>query len=120
MDTLHIMGSDDTPEIILDKKGGIFEISGRSLPEDVIEFYKPVITWIEHYASAPNTATGFMVKLEYLNTASSKLIQDVLLLLEKVKGTTIIWYFRDDDDDMEAMGHEYAEIIDLPFEFKKY
>jgi hypothetical protein len=120
MDTLHIKGEEDTPEIVLDKKNGIFEISGRSLPEDVVEFYRPVLEWINQYKEAPNSKTEVMIKVEYLNTASSKLIQDVLMSFEKIKGSRVIWYYREDDDDMDAMGHEYAEIIELPFEFKSY
>ncbi len=120
MNTLHIQGSDDTPEIIFDKKTGVFEIKGRSLPEDCVEFFRPALEWIELYKQEPNPITELVLKLEYINTASSKLIQDVLLSLEKLKGTKVVWCSRDDDDDMEAMGHEYAEIIELPFEFKTY
>lgn len=120
MDILHIAGSDETPEIILDKKNAIFEISGRSLPEDVVEFYRPVLEWLNVYKDAPNPETEFSFKLEYTNTASSKLIQDILFALEKIPGAKILWYFQEEDDDMEEMGHEYAEIIELAFEFKTY
>ena len=47
MEILNLEGTEDTPKIILDKKNGIFEISGRSLPEDSAEFYRPVLEWIE-------------------------------------------------------------------------
>ncbi len=49
MEILNLEGTEDTPKIILDKKNGIFEISGRSLPEDSAEFYRPVLEWIEKY-----------------------------------------------------------------------
>jgi hypothetical protein len=120
METLHIKGEDDTPEIVFDKENGIFKISGRSLPEDVVEFYKPVLEWIDNYKLAPNANTEVTLKVEYLNTASSKLIQDVLMSFEKIQGSKVVWYYREDDDDMDGMGHEYAEIIELPFEFKSY
>jgi hypothetical protein len=120
MDTLTLQGTDDTPEILLDKKNGIFEISGRSLPEDAIEFYRPVLEWIAQYKKEPNPKTEFVFKLEYTNTASSKLIQDVLFSLENLEGVNIVWCHQEDDDDMDEMGHEYSEIVDLPFEFKTY
>src|SRR5687767_955381 len=81
MDILNLEGTEDTPKIILDKKNGIMEISGRSLPEDSTEFYKPVLDWIENYANDPNSSTVFVFKLEYFNTASSKLILDLLYAL---------------------------------------
>lgn len=120
MDILNIKATDDTPEILLDKENAIFEISGRSLPEDAVEFYRPALEWIDRYKKEPNSKTEFVLKLEYTNTASSKLIQDVLLSLENIPGARVVWCYREDDDDMEEMGHEYSEIIDLPFEFKAY
>jgi hypothetical protein len=120
MQVLNLEGTEDTPKIMLDKGNGIFEISGRSLPEDSAEFYRPVLEWIEQYAAAPNPATDFTFKLEYFNTASSKLILDVLSALEDIKGMKISWYFHEDDEDMEEAGQEFSELVEIPFEFKTY
>lgn len=120
MNTLNLEGTEDTPKIILDKKNGIMEISGRSLPEDSTDFYKPVLDWIEEYAHDPNPTTTFVFRLEYFNTASSKLILDVLYALEDIKGIKVQWYFHDEDEDMEEAGQEFSELVEIPFEFKVY
>jgi hypothetical protein len=120
MKVLNISKTDDTPHVILDKEHGIFGISGRSLPEDSIEFYQPVLEWLTKYKTEPNDVTDFFFKLEYANTASSKMIQDILSTLETIKGVVIVWYYNEDDEDMEEMGHEYAELVEIPFEFKTY
>ena len=120
MDVINIKGTDDTPEIFLDKSNAIFEISGRSLPEDAIEFFRPVQSWIDSYKKEPSRITEFVFKLEYANTASSKLIQDILFSLESIPGAKIVWYHREGEEDMNEMGHDYSEIVDLPFEFKTY
>lgn len=120
MDILHLEGTEDTPRIILDKKNGIMEISGRSLPEDSTEFYKPVLDWIEAYANDPNASTLFVFKLEYFNTASSKLILDVLYALEDLPGIKVQWYFHEEDEDMEEAGEEFSELVEIPFEFTAY
>ena len=120
MEILNLEGAEDTPKIILDKKNGIFEISGRSLPEDSAEFYRPVLEWIEVYRGEPSASTEFVFKLEYFNTASSKLILDVLSALEDIKGMRITWYFHEDDEDMEEAGEEFSELVEIPFEFKTY
>ena len=120
MEILNLKGTEDTPTILLDKKNGIFEISGRSLPEDSAEFYKPVIEWINTYSAEANPITEFAFKLEYFNTASSKLILDVLSALEEIKGMKVVWYFHDDDEDMEEAGQEFSELVEIPFEFKTY
>jgi hypothetical protein len=120
MEILNIEGAEDTPKIILDKTNGIFEISGRSLPEDCAEFYKPILEWIREYAKEPNPSTEFVFNLEYFNTASSKLILDILSALNEVEGTTILWHFQEDDDDMKEAGEEYKDLIEMPFELKSY
>lgn len=120
MQILNLEGTEDTPKIILDKGNGIFEISGRSLPEDSAEFFQPVLDWIDEYKESPNSATEFMFKLEYFNTASSKLILDVLSNLEDIEGTTVVWYYHEDDEDMQEAGEEFSELVELPFEFKTY
>lgn len=118
METLKISMTDDTPEIILDKAKGIFKIEGLSLPEDSVEFYSAVFQWIQQYSIAPNPTTKFVFKLEYVNTASSKMVQDILSPLEKIKGVTIVWYSLKDDEDMKDMGQELSELVETPFEFK--
>jgi hypothetical protein len=120
MEILNLEGTEDTPKIILDKKNGIFEISGRSLPEDSAEFYRPVLEWISTYAKEPNGSTEFAFKLEYFNTASSKLILDVLSALEDIQNMKILWYYHEDDEDMEEAGQEFSELVEIPFEFKTY
>jgi hypothetical protein len=120
MEIINLEGTEDTPKILLDKGNGIFEISGRSLPEDSAEFYQPILDWIAAYGEDANPETLFTFKLEYFNTASSKLILDVLSALEDIDGVTIDWYFHEDDEDMEEAGEEFSELVEIPFEFKTY
>lgn len=124
METIKLLGTDDTPGVILDAENEIFEISGRSLPEDVAAFYAPILEWLEDYAEDPNDSTVFNFKLTYFNTASSKMILDVLLQLEEMveegHDVKIIWHYPDDDEDMEEAGEEYEDIVEVPFEMKSY
>ncbi|NOU17792.1 MAG: DUF1987 domain-containing protein [Bacteroidales bacterium] len=124
MNTIKIMGTDDTPTVILDSENEIFEISGRSLPEDVTAFYEPILRWLEEYSSSPNSKTIFTFKLVYFNTASSKLLLDILMKLEQMhedgKDMLIRWYYPEDDEDMQEAGEEYADIVDVPFEQVSY
>ncbi len=124
MQAIKIKGSDDTPTVTLDKEGGNFEISGRSLPEDVAAFYEPILEWLDEYSESPLDKTIFNFKLEYFNTASSKLLLDVLLKLEDMfddgKDILVKWHFPDDDEDMEEAGEEYADIVEVPFEQVSY
>ncbi|MEA3318309.1 MAG: DUF1987 domain-containing protein [Bacteroidota bacterium] len=124
MEVIKIKGTDDTPNIILDIDNDVFEISGRSLPEDVTTFYEPILNWLDDYAEEAKDKTTFSFKLVYFNTASSKLILDILMKLEEMheNGNEILikWFFPEDDEDMEEAGEEYADIIDIPFEQVSY
>lgn len=124
METIKIQGTEDTPKIILDAENEIMEISGRSLPEDVAVFYEPVLNWLKEYGENPNEHTIFHFRLTYFNTASSKLLLDILMILEelKEKGNDVLikWHYPEEDEDMEEAGDEYADIVDVPFEKESY
>lgn len=124
MEALDIKATNDTPRVILDPQNNIFEISGRSLPEDVVIFYQPVLEWLEEYQSHPNENTEFVFKYIYFNTATSKLIQDILLMLESLhedgNKIKVLWYYERDDEDMYDQGLEFKENVDIPFDIIAY
>lgn len=124
MDVIKIKGTDDTPNVILDAENNIIEFSGRSLPEDVATFYAPILEWIDGYAKSPNDKTEVIIKLEYFNTASSKMILDILLKFEEIhnegQDVVVSWYYMEDDEDMEEAADEYADIVDIPFQKFSY
>lgn len=124
MKTVLIEATEDTPKIVLDPTEGIYEISGRSLPEDVITFFKPVQEWLDELRENPIEGLNFSFKLEYFNTASSKIILDILMKLEEIypdgEGIQVNWYFMELDEDMEEAGEEYSELVDLPIEMISY
>ncbi|MFZ5939957.1 MAG: DUF1987 domain-containing protein [Bacteroidota bacterium] len=124
METLRIEPTDDSPKIMLDPKTGRGEISGKSLPEDVVAFYQPVIDWIRAYAPEAPPQSEIVFRLVYFNTASSKQLLDVMIALEKLaeagKKVLIKWYSIEDDEEMQEAGHEYAEMVSIPFEHYTY
>ena len=120
MNVLHFEKSDDTPGIILDQAKGVFEISGRSLPEDASAFFDPVIDWIREYKKDPNSTTEFYFRMEYFNTASSKYIQDLIAVLEGISNIHIIWCYEADDETMEEAGQEFSEMYQVPFELRSF
>lgn len=119
MEKLILEGSAKTPSINFDGDNGVMELRGRSIPENSIDFYKPLNEWIESYGSSPKPNTVVDVKLEYFNTSSSKCILDLFKQLEKLNSMNTVvsvnWYFEEDDEDMEEAGEDYDAIIDLPF-----
>ena len=119
MEKISIEGSPKTPTINFDTDKGFLEIKGRSIPENSIEFYKPLVDSLEKYAAKPQGSTNVNIQLEYFNTSSSKCILDVFKKLEAIhKGgspVTINWHYEEDDEDMLEAGEDYQAIINVPF-----
>jgi hypothetical protein len=119
MESLSIEGTNKTPNVYLDPKSGVIEIKGRSIPENSIEFYRPIVEWLDEYAKNPNKKTTVNVQLEYFNTSSSKCILDIFKKLESLKKArnevVINWYYEEDDEDMLESGEDYESIIRVPF-----
>jgi hypothetical protein len=116
---LFLEASAKTPSVSFDPITGKLELRGRSIPENSIEFYKPLNDWIDQYAETPKESTTIDIKLEYFNTSSSKCILDLFKKLERLNGGSsaviVNWYFEEDDEDMEEAGEDYQAIIKLPF-----
>lgn len=119
MEPISIEGTPKTPTVNFLADTGKIEIKGRSIPENSIEFYKPLVDWLEQYSSVPCQLTEVDVQLEYFNTSSSKCILDVFKKLESIhKGgneVVINWYYEEDDEDMLEAGEDYQSIIKIPF-----
>jgi hypothetical protein len=119
MEPLTIEGTAKTPNVKFEGDQGFIEIKGRSIPENSIEFYKPLVDWLEEYGKGPAALTKVNIQLEYFNTSSSKCILDVFKKLEaiyKAKNEVIInWYYEEDDEDMLEAGEDYESIIRVPF-----
>mgnify|MGYP005851282727 CR=1 FL=1 len=120
MEPILIEGTPKTPNVKFDAAEGLIEIKGRSIPENSIEFYKPLIEWLDEYGKAPVAKTNVNIQLEYFNTSSSKCILDVFKKLESIQKSqksevTINWYYEEDDEDMLEAGEDYESIIRVPF-----
>jgi len=119
MENLKLEGSAKTPTVQFDAASGTLELKGRSIPENSVEFYKPLNDWIDTYGGSPKEITTVDIKLEYFNTSSSKCILDLFKQLEGLNGkgteVKVNWYFEEDDEDMEEAGEDYQAIINIPF-----
>ena len=120
MENLKIEGTTKTPTVSFDRDTAIMTIKGRSIPENSIDFYKPIVDWLDAYATNPGEKTVLNMQLEYFNTSSSKCILDVFKKLENIKKSgkevQVHWHYEEDDEDMLEAGEDYDAIIDIDFE----
>ena len=118
MENLKLDGSAKTPTVQFDAANGTLELKGRSIPENSVEFYKPLVEWIGSYGDGAKDTTQVNIQLEYFNTSSSKCILDVFKKLESINNKssiTINWHYEEDDEDMLEAGEDYDIIISVPF-----
>ena len=124
MEALIINKTEDTPQVEFDVNKGVFLISGRSLPENAIDFYRPVFSWVEEAMQSISGKTIIVeIKLEYFNTASSKQIAKLFLQLENFiekNNISIKWFYEKEDNDMLISGTQYAKFLNLKFDFIEY
>lgn len=123
MENLYLKGTEETPEIIFDKNKPEFRVTGKSYMEDATTHYIKVISWLEEYSKSPNTTTIFKFELEYVNTASSKIVHDILNALDNIflddHKVLVEWHYYEEDEDMLEMGQEFDEIYEVPFQFEE-
>ena len=121
MDNLSIFGTEDAPRVYFDAENGTLEITGRSLPENVNVYYHPIIEWALQYVKNPQAKTKIDFKLEYLNSASSKKILELLVILKQLQSMghelEVNWYHKYEDEDMFEEGRDFATMTKLNFSF---
>ena len=118
MDSLIIEPTPETPKVNFDATSGRLCISGRSLPEDAIAYYKKLFDWLDKYSKQPRSATLLDVNLEYYNTATSKQIYKILCLLEELNKKSKVevnWTYNKEDSDMLAQGERLSKLVILKF-----
>ncbi|MDA0912582.1 MAG: DUF1987 domain-containing protein [Bacteroidetes bacterium] len=116
MSAIRLEGTSKTPQVDFNTAPLSMSISGRSIPENSIAFYTPLMEWIDDHLKDGKDSVDISIRLEYFNTSSSKCIMDLLKRVEKSSvNATVSWYYEEEDEDMLEAGEDYDAIIDLPF-----
>lgn len=114
MENLIIEETKYTPSINLDAQKGIFELVGKSYPENTFEFYKPMMDWVEEYFNG-NEQDKTIINLEiiYFNSSSSKLFFDFFDLIEEShnngKNIEVNWIYDEENESAMEAGEDFKE-----------
>lgn len=121
MQALRIPATVKTPEVLFDPSNNVFEIKGKSVPENAEDFYTPVLDWFDDYVANPNKETVLKLDLEYFNISSSKRLLFLLYklneLAEKSIPVRVEWHHNESDEDMFEVGQDFAFMVKVPFDF---
>ena len=117
---LHILPTDNTPEVILNPEG-IIKIKGRALVVNNTEVPEQIMNWIDEYLSIPAETTNIIIAFEYLNSFNTTILVSILRKLSQAilqpKKLVIQWYYEEEDEDILERGEYISETYNIPIEF---
>ncbi|QKG80872.1 DUF1987 domain-containing protein [Tenuifilum thalassicum] len=130
MEPLQIAQTNTTPDVVFNPSENRFVISGYSRPENVRNFYMPILEWLESFAKQVEKKVSegdkvepieFHFKLIYFNSSSAKFLYDIITLLNELKnkGLTvrICWFYDKEDVELLEAGQDLSELADVKFDF---
>ena len=113
---LSIKEGKNTPKVTGNKNLSELIFKGNSYPENVLQFYTPILNWVESLSSEK---TEIKVECQFYYIASSSVIA-FLKLLQKIESSfnkeniSFTWKYEDGDDDIKKIGQDYSTILDTP------
>ena len=119
METIKLAGSFQAPTVTLDAKAGIFELKGICFLTNAYEFFFPILAWLDEYEKHPNPVSVFVFDFTYVNTASQKMLFEILKKLNRMKedgkNISIEWFFEENDDDLKSLGDDLLSLTKVPY-----
>ena len=120
MKDLILTGTDHTPEVNFSCDGNL-KISGVSIPENVNKFYDQLLTWIDQFEKSSPKSLTLTIDFEYINSSTLnfllfKLFSKIISLAKNNTALKVIWVYPKDDDDIEDMGKNMEEVLQVQTE----
>ncbi|WP_297723721.1 DUF1987 domain-containing protein [Limnohabitans sp. Rim8] len=111
--TLHIQGTERTPEVQLMTEPLSLKIQGESFPEDVAVFYGPVINAINALTLEPKGPLSVTMAMVYINSSSIKALYRIFEGVDAYRKAgnevNVHWTVPEDDDIMEELGEDFKD-----------
>lgn len=130
---LRINETSNSLGVSLNAQNNRLKFEGDSRPENVQQFFLPILKWLEDYEkliyfvqdqSKEDVNISIVFEMDYFNSSSAKYILDILLklrtigMMPRVKAT-IFWTIDSMDSDMRESGEEFEGMTDMRFVFKE-
>jgi hypothetical protein len=120
MENLRIPATLSSPQVHGDAAQGLLCLSGESYPANTLEFFAPVLTWVEEYLAQDDRTLMLELRLSYLNTSSIKCLMDILDNLEDAhrrgRACLVRWFYDAENERALDLAQEFKEDLTLPFE----
>ena len=118
MNELLIEKTYSTPLVHFNAQNGVMKIEGRSIPENPSLFYDPIVVWLTNYFQNSKNKIKIDIKLDYINSGSTKAILTLLKVIkvqyDKGIECQLNWHYEEDDESIRDLGKHYKSVIKLP------
>lgn len=125
MKPLIIDSTSYSPKVILDINDKTLSFNGECRPENVSNFFIPIIAWFEGLKSEEITSENIPItfNLDYFNSSSSKHLMDLFFLIRDLNddynyNLDIVWEYDEDDEDVYEAGIDFQDLSGVIFIFK--
>ncbi len=117
--TFIINKAKSSPQVIIDCSKGLVEFNGSCMPEDSVEFFRPIYNKIDCLKEVTNKIT-FTLLIDYINSGSLKAFVDLFIKVKdmKDKDVEIIWKVEEDDEELIDTIEDIHRISQLNFTFQ--
>lgn len=113
MQKIDIQKTISTPHMIIDEENNYLMLSGESFPENIVNFYEPLMTWIDDYLESDFATFTFDCSLVYFNSSTSKLLMNILNAMNEAaahgKKVIVNWHSSKENDVIIECGEEFGE-----------
>jgi hypothetical protein len=121
MRELNIPPTVNTPSAEFDPTQLTLKIEGRCIPENPAGFFREITQWTEEVFPKLSGLITISIRLEYINSGSSKQVLSFLRLIESFKGEDgkdicLKWYYEDDDEAIQELGEDLKVSLKIPVE----
>ena len=122
MDDLIIKPTDKS--LAVEISYGNLNFKGRSILTDPKTFFDPINDWVIRYMKKPAEETVVNIKLEYIDTASTQSLYQILRQLVGLKKEELTmqvnWFIEDEDPEMKELGEMIEQRLGIEFQYITY
>lgn len=125
MNPLKLDKTSYTPDVVLNINNKELSFRGECRPENVSNFFTPIVAWFEELKTFPPVQENVPVifNLDYFNSSSAKYIMDIFFLISDINkdyhyNLEIVWEYDEDDEDVYEAGVEFEDLSGVSFTFK--
>ena len=123
MNELKISSTEFTPEVNFNAQSGQLSMNGRSMPENIAEFFDPISEWVGNYLKEAREHTKFEIYFDYYSSTTARRITEIIfdleLLAESGKKVNVVWKYAKGDLIMKENGNEIKSVVSIPFEIEE-